>query len=866
MKDNVESRSISPNLIHKNGTKELNNCIVQKEYQQDHSKPVIKRFAINPDHTKYLIDQNAANYYQLIQSDCSITKNNLHRVEIEAFECAFKELNNQDVYTVLVDTFEREDIKDAKKAVLGHRFKADLKTQSTAIHAICLWKELDTQGNYKIFLIDPSNSKFTSYLKNPLNSLFTNQKNLHPQQYNGYTTLEIKSHTGNTFYAPPSETDPEDYRDCIDIAVKIAFKLNTKENINELSNQVNLNPSVIDNSTHKILIKELQSSTLRDSKAASLLLERNKGIIATPNIKSLTQLESLNDFIENFYKQFPDLDIKIMGRESEEAYMRMLFQSIQEFGLDFENILKRFELFLPKIRKSINDCLGNNTDKDGNTVLHVAAIEKEYEVIDILLSKMKSEDIIKKALNGYTALHLAVLNNDNMTVKMLVNKFNTLQEKQNLDVFLTTLDNFSFTALHLATVENLLNLKYILNNVKVYEKLIFHAENLESYEPAWDYKLLRSIAGTGNEEIVKILLEPLSETQVLQLINLTDNDGHNILHFAVLGGAKIIELLLNKISPESHDKIITDAKYHILDFAARHGTAEVFEVLLNAISAPLDREQSYNILCNAVFTVNTEVIDVLLKNEPDVINHVDSNGRNILHYMTLGDHKGKGAIELLTSLESKPGFSKLLNAPDVNGQTVLHFAIARATTVGDVKVVEWLIEKMISEAINASDNNGDTALYIAVKKCYTPIIELLIEKLTLDSDTTKVTSYLDLIYSIENTTPREQYEDNGTFKQEFSQMLTQAFSLIMEPGVHTDDLNGIWRVVCSKVNELERNVVKKLIDNKLQELQHIPEAVSNQELSICLGHVSEESHEITTTTTEVDHTDIAAKLLGNNTA
>ncbi len=30
----------------------------------------------------------------------------------------------------------------------------------------------------------------------------------------------------------------------------------------------------------------------------------------------------------------------------------------------------------------------------------------------------------------------------------------------------------------------------------------------------------------------------------------------------------------------------------------------------------------------------------------------------------------------------------------------------------------------------------------------------------------------------------------------------------MEPGVHTDDLNGIWRVVCSKVNELERNVIK----------------------------------------------------------
>ncbi|EER22215.1 MULTISPECIES: hypothetical protein [spotted fever group] len=106
MKDNIESRSIPPGPIRREGTKELNNCIVQKEYQQDHSKPVIKRFAINPDHTKYLIDQNAANPCQLTQSDCSITKDSLHRIEKEAFENAFKELNTPGIYSVLVDTFE----------------------------------------------------------------------------------------------------------------------------------------------------------------------------------------------------------------------------------------------------------------------------------------------------------------------------------------------------------------------------------------------------------------------------------------------------------------------------------------------------------------------------------------------------------------------------------------------------------------------------------------------------------------------------------------------------------------------------------------------------------------------------------------
>ncbi len=119
----------------------------------------------------------------------------------------------------------------------------------------------------------------------------------------------------------------------------------------------------------------------------------------------------------------------------------------------------------------------------------------------------------------------------------------------------------------------------------------------------------------------------------------------------------------------------------------------------------------------------------------------------------------------------------MLNAPDVNGQTVLHFAIARATTVGDVKVVEWLIEKMISEAKNASDNNEIQPYILLLRNALLHSIELLIEKLTLDSDTTKVTSYLDLIYSIENTTPREQYEDNETFKQNFLNCLHKHFRL-----------------------------------------------------------------------------------------
>ncbi|WP_032138789.1 hypothetical protein [Rickettsia tamurae] len=93
-----------------------------------------------------------------------------------------------------------------------------------------------------------------------------------------------------------------------------------------------------------------------------------------------------------------------------------------------------------------------------------------------------------------------------------------------------------------------------------------------------------------------------------------------------------------------------------------------------------------------------------------------------------------------------------------------------------------------------------------------------------------------MIYSIGNKTPLELYDDNGIVKQEFSQILKQAFALLMEPKVIKEpyDFEGIIYLVHSKVNELEQSGVKGLIDNKLQELQHIQEEVAHQELSLPL--------------------------------
>ena len=86
-------------------------------------------------------------------------------------------------------------------------------------HTICLWKKTD----HVLLIIDPSSDTFSKrLLENPLEL-----KNRFPP-----FVIETKKHIGDTFYKPFSDTtsnanEPnKDARDCIDIAVKIAFSLN----------------------------------------------------------------------------------------------------------------------------------------------------------------------------------------------------------------------------------------------------------------------------------------------------------------------------------------------------------------------------------------------------------------------------------------------------------------------------------------------------------------------------------------------------------------------------------------------------------------------------------------------------------------
>lgn len=120
--------------------------------------------------------------------------------------------------TVLVDIFDKND---------NGSIKLD-EEQKLKIHTIVLYKNPADES--QLFVIDPSNSTFSKHLS--LNSL----RLFGPVN----PDIKIKTLSGEVkIYSPPKEAsigpEPYQYRDCIDIAVKIAFELND-ESITDIRN------------------------------------------------------------------------------------------------------------------------------------------------------------------------------------------------------------------------------------------------------------------------------------------------------------------------------------------------------------------------------------------------------------------------------------------------------------------------------------------------------------------------------------------------------------------------------------------------------------------------------------------------------
>lgn len=195
----------------------ISDKIFIKKYQyKDSKKSEVLRFGIDLQYKNLKIDLYEHNAKQKTLSEHTKDSKNFVKVaentelasqEVTAMRCAINVLLNTDNKTVLVDVFKR----DAERKI----------TDIQDTHTVVLYK---TEN--KILVIDPSNSTFSSHLVNY-------DKNLLEVDYSEkakiYAPVSDKSEVGKKLielYGSITGISSDQYRDCIDISVKLAFGLN----------------------------------------------------------------------------------------------------------------------------------------------------------------------------------------------------------------------------------------------------------------------------------------------------------------------------------------------------------------------------------------------------------------------------------------------------------------------------------------------------------------------------------------------------------------------------------------------------------------------------------------------------------------
>ena len=217
-------------------------------------------------------------------------KLDVSKIQLNSFE---KDLLQDAVNDLLTDDSKKKVLLDIFARTNGE-IKLD-KDKNIETHTVILYKNTPTfEGAHEIVVIDPSNFRFSSHLANSANYSFIKNAKF----------LGIKaSYDNKQIYTPSKTTGPEpnQSRDCIDIAVKIAFSINTKpdidltniiklDEIQEISNQQEINLNLPFDS--KVIARIKQATDNSTRKLTNKLL-----VNIDKQIKSISVYQDLEELI-----------------------------------------------------------------------------------------------------------------------------------------------------------------------------------------------------------------------------------------------------------------------------------------------------------------------------------------------------------------------------------------------------------------------------------------------------------------------------------------------------------------------------------------------------------------------------------------
>ena len=400
-------------------------------------------------------------------------------------------------------------------------------------------------------------------------------------------------------------------------------------------------------------------------------------------------------------------------------------------------------------------------DCNGSTVLHVASISSNQEVVEFLL-KLNEISVNATDNSSQTPLMYACLNGGPLQIiKMLIQNGADIQARK-CD---------GSTVLHLASrysnqevVEFLLKLNEISVNAtnNLYQTPLMHAcnnggrlDNIKMLiKNGADIQASSSNGSTvlhfasqlSNQEVVEFLLK-LNEISV----NATDNLYQTPLMRACINGGRLDNIKM-LIQNGADIQASSSNGSTVLHFASQLSNQEVVEFLLklNEISVNATDNHNHTPLMRACYDGGRlDNIKMLIRNGAD-IQASSSNGSTVLHLASQLSNQevvefllklNEISVNATDNLYQTPLMRACINggrldnikmliqngadiqASSSNGSTVLHFA----SQLSNQEVVEFLL-KLNEISVNATDNSNQTPLmYACIKVGRLDNIKMLIQ-------------------------------------------------------------------------------------------------------------------------------------------
>ncbi|XP_063706247.1 ankycorbin-like [Culicoides brevitarsis] len=342
-------------------------------------------------------------------------------------------------------------------------------------------------------------------------------------------------------------------------------------------------------------------------------------------------------------------------------------------------------------------------DRQSRSVLHYCSTPRN-ELGHVSRVMMKAPDLMEaEDEDGFTPLHLAIIQGNLPLVNLL------LSQNANVDA----LDNEGHSVVHWAVVCGEIDaLKACLNagadislaDVNGASPLHFAAQlcgaNYEGKSEKASFKLAL--------EILHVILEHPSS-----MVDNVDKDGRTPLLWAASAGSEkaVLQLVKAGAKVESSDKDGLTA----LHCAASKGHTLVIDALVKLCGADVDLIDSNG--CSALHYATTlghaDAVSILLDLGADP-NRSDRKGRTPAH---CGCNKGQ--LETIKILGSRKGNLWLRNA---RGDLPIH----EACQSGRKELVQWLLEQKPIH-VNTANNDGKTLLHIASSNDNVDLCKMLLD-------------------------------------------------------------------------------------------------------------------------------------------